>query len=336
MHIGFLKILCCPKTKQTLNISSGEINQEGIITTGTLVTDDGIKYPIIRGIPRFVNQEYYASSFGYEWNRWPRVQFDSENVGKPMAGYTSSMWEIITGAELGQVKDKMIVEFGCGSGRFLDIVRSKGGTAVGMDISQAVEAARQNFSHDTKVLIVQGDINNPPFREGVFDGGYSIGVLHHTPAPIDGLKELVNTVKSGGWVACCVYPKGEFYDYPSVERLRKIHNLLNTNLKYYPALFYSYLSAYVITPLIYKGKQIKVLSQLLENLEKNWLVALNLPDKRWRVLDVFDAITPAIATTHTYDEVIHWMQKAGCTDLKKTTWCDTSVIGIKSETTKTD
>ena len=32
-----------------------------------------------------------------EWSRWPRVQFESENVGRPMQGHTTRMWERITG-----------------------------------------------------------------------------------------------------------------------------------------------------------------------------------------------------------------------------------------------
>jgi SAM-dependent methyltransferase len=330
MHPSFLKILCCPITQQNLHLTVSESNSDGIVMTGTLSTVDGIEYPIIRGIPRFVTEEYYASSFGYEWNRWPRVQFESDNIGKPMEGHTTRMWETITDVAEEKIRDKTIVEFGCGSGRFLDVVRSKGGIAVGIDISQAVEAARRNFANDPNVLIVQADLNNPPFRTEVFDSGYSIGVLHHTPEPVEGLKALVNTVKPGGWVACCVYPKGEFYDYPSVQRLRKIHNSLKSRFDYRPSLAYTYLSAYFLTPILVKSKQLKGLSRIINYLEKNWLVILDIPDRRWRVLDIFDAITPAIATTHTFNEVVSWMKDADCSHIRATSWCNTSIVAIKS------
>ena len=62
-------------------------------------------------------------------------------------------------------------------------------------MSVAVESARKNFAEDLNVLIVQGDILRSPFRSGVFDGGYSIGVLHHTPEPTKGLNGLAAQLK---------------------------------------------------------------------------------------------------------------------------------------------
>ncbi|MFM7887250.1 MAG: methyltransferase domain-containing protein [Pseudanabaena sp.] len=202
MNPQFLQFLYCPKTHQSLSLEIESVDPLGMVITGKLSTNDGISYPIIRGIPRFVDTEYYASSFGFEWNRWPKVQFESENVGKPMAGHTSSMWKRITNATPENIKEKLIVEFGCGSGRFLDVIRQHGGIAIGIDLSQAVESARLNFANDPNVLIVQGDITNPPFRQGVFDGVYTIGALHHTPKPLEGLNAWVKTVKSDEWVAC--------------------------------------------------------------------------------------------------------------------------------------
>ena len=300
-----------------------------MVQSGELVSPSGRRYPIIRGIPRFVDVEHYASSFGFEWNRWPRVQFESENVGRPMAGHTTRMWEIITGADEGQLQGQTIVEFGCGPGRFLDVVRRKGGKAIGIDLSLAVEAARNNFAEDPDVLIVQGDMLNPPFRDNAFDGGFTIGVLHHTPAPSSGLKSLVRSVHPGGWVACCVYPKGEFYDYPSVARFRRLNRRLKTVLGYQPALAYAYFAAYLLAPVSSRASRVPGLRRLIGYLERNWLVSLYLPDVRWRFLDTFDAITPEIASTHTEEEVIGWMEEAGCRDIQKTTWCDTSMIGVR-------
>src|SRR5439155_9319082 len=134
--------------------------------------------------------------------------------------------------------NKTIVEFRCGPGQFLDVVRSKGGRAVGIDLSQAVEAARRNFNDDPDVLIVQGDLLQPPFRDCVFDGGYSIGVLHHTPDPFQGVRALARAIQPGGWVACSVYPKNSFYDFPSTARFRKLHQRLKPTFGYRPALLY--------------------------------------------------------------------------------------------------
>jgi SAM-dependent methyltransferase len=326
MHPKFLDILCCPETGDALSLRAETVRPDGMVATGTLTTPTGRSYPIVRGVPRFVGVEQYASSFGYEWGRWPRVQFESENVGRPMAGHTTRMWERITGADPSQVDGKRIVEFGCGPGRFLDVVRSKGGVAIGIDLSGAVDAARRNFADDPDVLIVQGDLLNPPFRPGVFDGGFTIGVLHHTPHPAAGLAALARTLRPNAWAACCVYPRGNFYDFPSVRRWREIHRRLRNTYGYRFALAYSYFAAYVLAPLLIAARR-SGFAGAVDYVERNWLVALRLKDPRWRVLDVFDAITPEIATTHTRNEVARWMHAAGITGVRQTAWCETSAAG---------
>jgi SAM-dependent methyltransferase len=246
-----------------------------------------------------------------------------------MAGHTARMWKTITGMGEDQLRGKTIVEFGCGPGRFLDMVRYREGRAVGIDLSLAVEVARRNFADDPDVLIVQGDVLNPPFQEDIFDGGYTIGVLHHTPAPPMGLSALARTIQAGGWVACCVYGKGGFYDSPAVERFRWLHNRLKPVFGYRPALAYTYLSAYFLSPLL-RGVQVPGWGQLVKYLRHNWLVCLNIPDMRWRLLDIFDAITPAIATTHTADQVREWLKEADCTSIRSTNWGGVSLVGVKT------
>jgi SAM-dependent methyltransferase len=336
MHQRFVDLLCCPDTGESLALESAQARQDGMIVGGFLRSTSGRRYPILRGIPRFVAAEQYAASFGFEWNRWPRVQFESENVGRPMQGHTTHMWERITGATDPQVAGRTIVDFGCGAGRFLDVVRRKGGIAVGIDLSGAVECARRNFADDPNVLIVQGDLTRPPFRSGAFDGGFSIGVLHHTPNAASGAAALARSIRPGGWISCCVYPKGDFYDFPSVGRFRWIHRHMEPFVGYRFALAYSHLAARVLAPIFHRAKKQPWLSPLVRHLERRWLVSLYLKDARWRVLDTFDAITPRIASTHTFDEVRAWLEQAGCTNVVQTPWCPTSVAAQCSAITNSN
>lgn len=329
MHPKFLDVLRCPETGESLTLVADETRENGMVWAGVLRTASCREYPIVRGVPRFVKREQYASSFGFEWTRWPRVQFEAENVGRPMAGHTTRMWGRITGSVSdADIKGKRIVDFGCGPGRFLDIVRRRGGLAIGIDLSAAVDAARMNFEDDPDVLIVQGDLLNPPFREGVFDGGFSIGVLHHTPDPAKGLASLVRSIREGGWASCCVYPKGDFYDFPSVRRMRKLHQMLKPWLGYRFALAYSQFAADHLAPAS-QWLRFQGMKPLVRFIERHLLVSLSLPDARWRLLDVFDAITPDIASTHTSDEVQSWFEDAGCVGVRQTPWCPTSFAARK-------
>jgi SAM-dependent methyltransferase len=328
MHPKFLSILRCPGSGAELSLEVVKSNAIGCVMEGLLRAPDGKIYPIRRGVPRFVDGEYYSGSFGFEWSRWPRVQFDADNKKGPLAGHSTQMWEQITLATEADVRGKYIIEFGCGPGRFLDVVRQKGGIAVGIDMSVAVEAAATNFEADPDVLIVQGDITKPPFAPNVFDGGYTIGVLHHTPEPSAGLLQLVQLVKPGGWIACAVYRKGGFYDLPSVHRYRKAHLFLRRFLGNRPALLYSYLSAYALYPLhclLYRLR----LGPLAELIYRHLAVIVEHPDARWRTLDTFDAITPEIATCHTQEEIREWFAAALCEDVRESRWNATALVARK-------
>lgn len=334
MDPKFTAILRCPVTGSELELAVEESYDNGMVRTGMLTAREGkAQYPVINGIPRFVAREFYSGSFGYEWRKWPRVQFESENVGKPMEGHTTRMFKTITNFREDDLRGKMAVEFGCGPGRFLDIVRSWGGIAVGIDLSLAVESARENFRDDHDVLIVQGDILNPPFAKEVFDFGYTIGVLHHTPDPQSGLNALAKVVKPEGKISCCVYPKNGFYDYPSVYLFRKTHyavsKILGNALATKVSLAYSYFAAYVLYHCFRLLNRIPYLGLVINVIEKYFLVNLHMPDPRWRLLDVFDAITPHYASTHTPEELREWFANVGCANILQTNWCDTSFVASK-------
>ncbi len=120
MYSNFLKFLVDPKTKEPLNLNITKKDGENILE-GTLSSSSSI-YPIVRGIPRFLDKEDKNDnkSFSYQWNKWPKIQFESENKGKIMEGHTLKMWERITGVKEINLTDKLMIDFGCGSGRFID------------------------------------------------------------------------------------------------------------------------------------------------------------------------------------------------------------------------
>ncbi len=335
MHPRFLKVLACPVTGEPLSLESYRTTPAGCVESGALISEiEGRRYPIIRGIPRFVQEESYSASFGYEWSKWSRVQWDSENLGGPMQGHTSRMFRSITELSNTELKGKLVVEFGCGGGRFLDVVRRMGAQVVGIDLSQAVEYARANLGDDPNVLVVQGDILKPPFRPGAFDVGYTIGVLHHTPDPGAGLSNLARTLKAGGRICCSVYPRSSEYGFLSVKMFRLAHRILakiiGQSCARGLALAYSYLSAVALQPLLHSMRRVPILGLVPRILQRYFLVVFDIPDRRWRVLDTFDAIAPTYASTHTGAEVESWLLSSGCLEVKRTSWAETSLIAKKA------
>ena len=219
--------LCCPLDQGGLDLQVVERSAAGKPLTGSLRCRTCQKdYPLLRGVPRFASDEQYAGSFGYEWLRWSRVQFEDANIGKPMEGHTRRMFYTATGLDAEKIEGRLGVELGCGPGRFLDIARKAGSRVIGLELSRAVEAAHANLGDDPGVLLVQGDLLRPPLRREAFDFAYSLGVLHHTPDPAAGFTRLASLAKPGGMVSCCVYPDQGFYAFRSVARMRWLFNRL--------------------------------------------------------------------------------------------------------------
>ena len=306
MHPKFLDILCCPETGEPLSLHADERAAER--HGRQRHAHDAVRPRRTRSSAACRGSsgaEQYASSFGYEWTP---LAARAVRVGerRPADG---GAHDADVGADHRRRRrrrstGKTIVDFGCGPGRFLDVVRRKGGIAVGIDLSGAVDAARRNFADDPDVLIVQGDLLNPPFRPGVFDGGFSIGVLHHTPDPAGGLAALARTLRAGGWVACCVYPKGDFYDFPSVRRFAAdppaAQAARSATASRWPTRTSPRTSSRRCSD---REARRRPAPASRTTSSETGSSSLWLKDPRWRVLDMFDAITPEIATTHTREEV---------------------------------
>lgn len=333
MNPDFINFLCCPETGDDLYLSDDRRGSFGLIESGILTTKKGTTYPIINGVPRFVKEESYSESFGFEWKRWSQVQFEDRNKKSRLYNHTSMMFDKTTGFSIEKITGKTVVEFGCGPGRFLDLVKKRGGIAIGLELSSAADVARTNFKNDPHVFIVQGDILHPPFKKNIFDFGYSIGVFHHTPAPEMALNKLVETIKAGGEIACCVYENNNgkgLYDSAAVIGYRKFLNSLDSRHSRPLALAYSYFSAYFLYLFFFPAFKIPGLRSVAGYLTRNIFPGVfYLRDGRWRVLDTFDAITPKFASTHTPEELKKWFEKSGCTDIITMPFGKTSFKAVK-------
>tara|TARA_B100000315_G_C14431145_1_gene520175 strand:- start:344 stop:922 length:579 start_codon:yes stop_codon:yes gene_type:complete len=168
MNSWFIDLVVCPKCKQQFK-SFGP---------GLKCSNCNNQYPIIGNIPRFVDLQEYES-FGFQWNRFAKTQIDlyskskqSERRFKSETGYGN------------RIKDEIVLDIGCGSGRFADIALKEGAKVICMDLSSAVDACRKNLidiGHSTKNFeVIQASIYSMPFNN-VFNYAYSLGVIQHTP-----------------------------------------------------------------------------------------------------------------------------------------------------------
>ena len=326
MHRRFLEYLCDPYTGEDLSLEIHQEKNENIIS-GILISKSN-NFPIRNGIPRFneTNDSIgYTKSFGFQWNRWPFIQFEDNNIGQPMQGHTKRMFEKITEIDLKYTgKDFVFCDIGCGSGRFIDLISDATNLVIGIDASVAVDAAALKFSQNNRVLLCQADILATPVKSGVIDHAYSIGVLHHTSNPEMGLKEMSRILKRGGLISVSVYGRNGYYDDDFVRLYRKIFKSLPTLISQKIAILYSYVVVMLTRP-IYK---IPLLRRLLRPL-LIYLPHIQLPDIRWSVLDTFDSVTPSYQVGISPFELYNFMDNVGIGDIRPTNWGGTAMKGVR-------
>ncbi len=257
----------------------------------------GASYPIVGGVPRFVAEEFYSGSFGFQWNRFGRTQLDSAN------GSTRSRDTFLqkTQWRLSDVSGKRVLDAGCGMGRFAEVAADAGAEVHGVDLSTAVEAARRNFEGRADIHLYQADIMNLPFPNGSFDLIYSIGVLHHTPDTRAAFLELVPLLKPGGAIAIWVYSR-ELLAFFGGELLRRIT----------PRLPKTWLlnACRIAVPLYYVHRIPRI-----GKLTSHCLTTSMDANPEWRWLDTFDWYSPPFQWKHTREEVEAWCAAAGLTSI---------------------
>jgi len=260
MKKGLLKYLVCPGCKNKLTLKEFSYDLKGKeIEEGYL----GCKkcsaiFPIINGIPRMlpfnvINSniltdflEKHASkipeyskdndagfeilkkrtseSFGFQWNVF---SYMFEEYEKNFLNYIKPLKPSF-------FKKKIVLDAGCGFGRHTYYAAKYGAEVIGFDLSDAVDAAKENCKEFDRVHIVQGDIYNLPFGKS-FDFIMSIGVLHHLPNPQRGFMKLVELLKSGDEIFAWLYGReGRAFKTVVLEgSIRKVTVSLPRQLLYY-------------------------------------------------------------------------------------------------------
>ena len=225
MKEKLLEILVCPKCKNELDLTivTRENNEikEGNLICGSCNTE----YLISNWIPRFVKSDKYVDNFSLEWNLHRETQLDS------ISGTNESeqTFKSKTGFDLKKLKNKLVLDVGCGSGRFTEVVEKYGGAVVGIDLSFSVDAAFKNLGFKENVHIIQADIFDLPFREGIFDYIFSIGVLHHTPNTEEAFKCLPKFLKNKAEIAIWVY-SNEGFSTKMYNRISEFYRFFTTKM----------------------------------------------------------------------------------------------------------
>lgn len=251
MKSRLLTWLACPSCGGTFTLTAFDQHQDDV-REGIITCQCGRVFPIIDSIPRVLDEAFdlfpqwvarfrecvpmerrsafnpaaesirkTRESFGYQWTEFADMVVD----------FRENFLEYIEPVRPEFFQGKVGLDAGCGFGRHIYNAAKFGAEMVGVDISQAIDSTRKNTRDLPNVHLVQADLYRLPFRRGVFDFAYSIGVLHHLPDPERGFQQLVSLVRPKGSVFVWVYSKRRKFWNAALEAARAVTTRMSPRLQ---------------------------------------------------------------------------------------------------------
>jgi len=291
-------------------------NSSDLTLKDTFFQSESSEFPIHNGVARFVKDNSYLESFGFEWNTHTKTQIDS------ITGEKESERQFLkkTGFSKKLLQNKLVLDAGIGAGRFADIASGWGANVLGIDLSNAVDAAHKNLHKRDNVLIFQADIAHIPVKPNTFDYIYCIGVLHHTPNTYNHFKYLLNLLKPGGTIAIWVYPNDQFYSERALWT-RFINKIPTKHFHMWCEFWIKFVDRHRDSQLVNYLKNIFPTSQQGFGID-------------FDILDTFDGVSPKYHWVHSVDEVKGWFKECNLIDVQCPSDWITCVSGKKRLLTK--
>jgi arsenite methyltransferase len=212
MRSSTLELLVDPVTGGPLVLEDPDTDSDGDVVGGLLRAGDR-SYVIADAIPRLVapaddDQIQTAESFGYKWGR--RETYESPELAEVARHWLLERYGFgdVATMQAHFADAGRILDAGCGSG-FSAGLWTEGWDDppqwFGVDVSTAVDVARQRLASSLGAEFVQADLLRLPFPDETFGAAFAEGVLHHTPLTWVALDSLVRVLRRGGEACFYVY-----------------------------------------------------------------------------------------------------------------------------------
>ena len=208
------------------------------VVDATLESESGRVYAVTGGIPRFLTavdagQLQTMQAFAHKWKqtssyRWIRQAGDE---GQYAAWLSQKYGFVSAEGWCRHFEGKRFLDLGCGAGMASYFWLTSGSWRstspwIGVDISEAIDVAREQLGRIPNTHFVQADALKLPFADESFDAILSEGVLHHTPSTREALSSATRVLAAGGEINFYVYrrksPAREFVDDYVRQRLRDL------------------------------------------------------------------------------------------------------------------
>ncbi len=317
MKLSLLGILACPICGGDLKFAVLETyprheNEIDEATLACVLCDQ--EYLVTGGVPRLRPPDPVArataktrAAFGWEWLRYPgslpgdKETFLEETMLPPQ-----------------EFAGKLVLDAGCGMGRYSAVALSLGAEVVAVDMSESLQRVAEQAGSQPKLHPVEADLLHPPFKKGVFDVVYSQGVLHHAADTAAAFKAVAGLVKLRGLLSVWLYGKaGRYADFASnplkpgrdwIARYRRLAwfvVLLRHLVSDFVRVFTTRMPIVVVYALCYPLTWLGAVPAL------KWFTFSVDPRFRVRLIENFDWISPPYQWHHTKEELLRWYAAEG-------------------------
>ena len=247
-----------------------------------------------------------VEGFGDEWSRFDQTTLPETELRKVFARYFQIFpWKVLPPHAVG-------FDLGCGTGRWSRFVSERVGELHCIDASQvALEVAKRNLSDNPVCRFHLAPVDEIPLEKESMDFGYSLGVLHHVPDTLQGLKSCTSKLKPGAPFLLYIYYNFENRPawYPRLwgwtDRIRQGVSRLPLSMRYVVSQM---IAAFLYYPL----------ARMALLLEKSGMDVTNFPLSTYRHLsfytmrvDALDRFGTRLEQRFTSAEVKRMMEEAG-------------------------
>lgn len=130
--------------------------------------------------------------FGEEWSCYDQSQVSQQELETLFNAY----FKLFPKSFLN--KNNVGADFGCGSGRWANFIAPHVKKLYCIDASNvALSVSIKKLNHHNNLEFINAPVNETPLPDNSLDFAYSLGVLHHIPDTLEGIKACVKKLKTG-------------------------------------------------------------------------------------------------------------------------------------------
>ena len=252
-----------------------------------------------------------VEDFGEEWSKYNQSSVSNEELYKSWNQY----FGMFPFEELSNYAEGF--DMGCGSGRWAKFVANKVHLLNCIDPSEkALNVAKQNLSNFSNIHFFNASVNDNILKENSQDFGYCLGVLHHIPDTLEGIKACAKLLKKDAPFLLYLYYNFENRPF-FFKLLWRLSDFLRKRLSSLPPktkIFFTSILAYLI---YFPSARFALAS------EKLGIDVSNFPLTDYRKkpfyfmkTDALDRFGTRLEKRFSKDEIQRMLQEAGFRDIR--------------------